>query len=242
MINKVVAIWLTIMVAVVVTEVLVGRSAVAQQWDYSRVEGMHIEAQALIEEGQIEAGLETYEDILFLIRVEKGVYSTEQLPYLLETMEWRKVTEEWDSVLATGKRVRWLLGRNENQAANYRLLLLAHVYDPADTSCLSRDPSTGSFIKSASDCSVFRYFMADTFIAATEIQQKLLCETGLPRDVEALRSLAVITSRLVRGVDGPPTLIKMHDNALELVDNLTIRERYRPDTWVKVANKAGELR
>jgi hypothetical protein len=214
-------------------------SAASPQWDYSHVDRLSNQAWALIEGRQPTAGYALYEEILYLIRIEKGLYSTDQVPYLLEYMEWRRAVGDWGKVLDTGNRILWLLGRNENQLDNYRRLVMMHIHVPDDISCLERHTDTGSFIKSASRCEALRYFIADSFISATEIQQKVLLLTGLPADREALKTLAQTTAKLVYWVDGPPILLEIRGNEFSRTDNPEIRRRYRPETWSRVANEAG---
>jgi len=192
----------------------------------------------LIERQQPTAGYALYEEILYLIRIEKGLYSTDQIPYLLEYMEWCKIIGDWDKAIDTGNRIRWLLGRNENQLDNYRRLMLLHIHIPEDITCMERHSDTGRFIKSAGRCGAFRYFMADTFISATEIQQKVLSRTGHPEDREALKNLAQITAQMVHWVDGPPILLEIRGDEFYRIDNPEIRQRYRPETWLKIAEEA----
>ena len=208
------------------------------QWDYSQITVLQSEAQRLIENQQPTAGYALFEEILFLIRIEKGLYSIDQVPYLLEYMRWNKIIGDWEKTLNLGQRTSWLLNRNENQIDNYRRLLLEHLHVPEDDSCLDRDEDTGNFIRSANKCSALRFFMANTFIAATIIQQRVVHITNNEMDWESLKNLAEITAYLVYGVDGTPILIEIRENEYSMTKNPTIRERYRPDTWLRIAEEA----
>lgn len=208
------------------------------QWDYSRVDRLSLEAQVLIEREQPTAGYALYEEILYLIRIEKGLYSTDQVPYLLEHMEWSKRIGDWDKVIDTGNRIRWILERNENQLNNYRRLMLSHIHTPEDAICMERHDN-GRFVKSEGRCEAFRYFVADTFIAATEIQQKVANQTIHEQDWAALGNLAQITAQMVHCVDGPPILlVEVRDNEFYRTENPEIRQRYRPATWLRIAKTA----
>jgi len=204
-------------------------------WDYSQLDRLSVQAQALIEREQPSAGYALYEEILFLIRVEKGLYSTDQVPYLLEHMQWSKRIGDWDQAMDTGNRLRWLLGRNENQIDNYRRLLLVHIHIPEDMTCIERHSDSGRFIKSASRCEAFRYFMADTYISATEIQQKVATQSNNTEDWEALENLAGLTAEMVFWVDGPPVILEIRGNEFYRTANPEIRQRYQPATWLRLA-------
>jgi hypothetical protein len=208
-------------------------------YDFSEVNILQTEAQRLIENQQPTAGYALFEQILFLIRVEKGLYSVEQVPYLLEYMAWNKEIGAWEKTLSIGERTSWLLGRNEHQIDNYRRLLLEHIYVPEDDSCLRKD-RYGLWIRGARLCNDLRFFMADTYIAATELQQIVVQITNNEMDWESLKYLALATAQMVFGVDGSPIMIEIRDGTLERIDNTVIRERYRPDTWLRIAKDADE--
>ena len=218
----------------------VPRNAIPQDpYDYSAVNILQTEAQRLIENQQTTEGYALFEQILFLIRVEKGLYSIEQVPYLLEYMRWNKIIGEWEETLDIGQRTSWILNRNENQLDNYRRLLLAHIYVPEDASCLRKD-SRGLFFRSSHICTELRFFMADTYIAATIIQQKVVKITNNELDWNSLRNLALATAQMVFGVDGTPVLIEISGGQYIQSENLSIRQRYKPDTWLKIARNAAE--
>jgi len=208
------------------------------QWNYSQVEDLKVEAVNLIENGQPQKGYSLFEEILFLIRVERGLYSTDQVPYLLEYMRWNKIVEEWQEVLDIGQRINWVLGRNENQIENYRRLLIEYLYYPKDSECLARSATTGKFLKKRRGCSEFRYFIADMFIGGTRLLNKIAQETQQPMDWESLKNLAIITSQLVYEVDGEAMIIETRREEISQTKNPTIRERYRPDTWIRIADEA----
>ena len=209
-------------------------------YDYSEVNILQTEAQRLIENQQTTEGYALFEQILFLIRVEKGLYSIDQVPYLLEYMRWNKIIGDWEETLNLGQRTSWLLNRNENQIDNYRRLLLEHLHVPEDNSCLDRDEDTGNFIRGANLCSELRFFMADTYIAATIIQQKVVTLTNTKLDWESLRNLALATAQMVFGVDGDPVVIEITGGQYIQTENMGIRQRYKPDTWLRVARNATE--
>jgi hypothetical protein len=154
-------------------------------------------------------------------------------------MRWNKIIGDWEETLNLGQRTSWLLNRNDNQLDNYRRLLLEHIYVPEDASCLRKD-SRGLFFRSASICTELRFFMADTYIAATIIQQKVVTLTNNVLDWNSLRNLALATAQMVFGVDGIPILIEIRDNQYIQSENMGIRQRYRPDTWLRIARNAAE--
>jgi len=208
------------------------------QWNYSQVEDLRVEAVNLIENGQPLKGYSLFEEIIFLIRVERGLYSIDQVPYLLEYMRWNKIIEEWQEVLDIGQRITWLLGRNENQVENYRRLLIEYLYYPKDSECLARTTTTGKFLKNRGGCAEFRYFVADMFIGGTRLLYKIAQESQQPMDWGSLKTLAEITSRLVYEVDGEAMILSINRDELSQIKNPNIRERYRPETWIRMADEA----
>ena len=78
------------------------------------------------------------EQIIHRIRVVEGLYSRNQLPYLFDL---RDLTEDYDEILRTNQRIRWILSKNKFNEDNYRRLSRDYTFMISNLSCLERsDP------------------------------------------------------------------------------------------------------
>ncbi len=169
-------------------------------------------------------------------RINYGLNTLLQLPYLLELIESQREIGEYDESAKRSDQARWLLSKNEFNADLYRMLILKQIWMPEY--CVKREH--GEYTEKSLFCEDLRYYVADRFIMATELQEIVAERTGARTDWEAVIKLAEITENFVVGVDGPDILLQIRDGEFYQEENPDILQRYRHQTWRNVQRRAEE--
>jgi hypothetical protein len=175
-------------------------------------------------------------DITHQQRIDYGLYTVLQIPHLLTLHQRLRGVERFDDSLDRANQVRWILSKNDFNPDAYRVLILNMVYMPEE--CMNREGNR--YTQQSLRCVELRYYVADSFIMATQLQQMVAEYTGQEDDWRSLEKLAEVTASIVIGVDGPPIILKIEGDAIIQVENDEIQIKYRHRTWWSVVDRARE--
>ena len=167
------------------------------------------------------------EQIIHRIRVVEGLYSRNQLPYLFDL---RDLTEDYDEILRTNQRIRWILSKNEFNEDNYRRLSRDYTFMISNLSCLERSDPFNYYSHSV-DCNEYRYFLADSYIGAIETRYILAKAMNLKQDWEEVIKLVDFLSWILPDIDGSFYVIQTSYDGLSMVENPNIKHKYRPSKY-----------
>lgn len=171
------------------------------------------------------------EQIIHRIRVVEGLYSRNQLSYLFDL---RDLTDDYDEILRTNSRIRWILSKNKFNEDNYRRLSNDYIFMISDVSCLERvDPF--NYSSHSVDCSEYRYFLADSYIGAIETRYILAKAMDLKQDWVEIIKLVDFLSWILPDIDGSFYIVQSSYDRISMVENPSIRHKYRPSKyrWIK---------
>ena len=177
------------------------------------------------------------EEIIHRIRVVEGLYSQTQIQILYDLKALANISTDYEEVIRTNERIRWILDRNPFNEDNYRRLIEDYTYVISDTSCLERSDRY-NYISHNSQCTGFRYFLADSYIGAIKMTEKLANETGLDSDWEEVVRLADFLIWILPDVDGKFLIVERSYGTLQMVKNNNIKHQYRPVKWMVAKRRA----
>ncbi len=208
-------------------------SLACAQWDFNRIETLTDEANKLKEQGLFSSAYALYPTIMHQMRISEGLSSVKQLPYLFEMAAWHENKREFEEADGLLSRAEFYADRNPNPLNHFRLLVRQRIYNPDEQSCFKRVDNR--FLNPSKDCEQERYYRAESFIAATELMQKVVEISDDRRtDLRILAKLAEFTAYSVYGVDGPSVVIESRGGSIYTVENNLVRERYRSQKWSKI--------
>ena len=158
-------------------------------------------------------------------RVNLGIHTLKQIPYLVELHLWYRDRAEWDDASNITHQMRWLITKNNYRGINDLVETLTWI--PDDHTCFEKDG--WRYVKWSDGCEDLRYYVVDCFILATGIAEVM-------EKWEAVQFLAMATSQLSLGVTGESLYIVNREYKYEL--NMSIPNQYRSDLWLSKSNNA----
>lgn len=186
-------------------------------WDYRLAESLMELATVQRELGYKQLAADAYRDALHNMRVNKGLYSANQLPIILDLMHWYLEEQDFHLADELGDWAAFILQRaysapNEKAqlAQAYQQLINLRLSAPRVQSC----PRNWFYIS----CRDIRRWRGDHFVKAFELQKKatnmMLEHYGktdplVMNHLIQLAKISLITSEEIRRVkDGPYTRIR----------------------------------
>ena len=169
-----------------------------------------------------------YSECLHLIRINEGLYSLRQLPYLLNWLEAEIVLKEWEEAQNIATRSSWILGRNDPNIGLWRELQEHLIFYPV-TDCFEREGE--HYNKQNPRCIELRYYIADSFIMALDIQQRIYRLTGSDEDRKGVAALSGAIASIVYGIDGPETIVTREFSTER---NMTIQTKYQYRRYLSI--------
>lgn len=180
---------------------------------------------------------ENIEETIHRIRVVEGLYSQTTLPFLFDLKALATVSDNYDEILRSGARIRIVFDRNPFNEDNYRRLAKEYTYVLSDLSCIERS-DWSHYINQKAECGDFRHFIADSYMQAIRMTERLAQESGLKEDWEEVVRLADFLIWILPGVDGPLRVVERRNGTLEMIDNPDTRQQYRTIGWAMAKRRA----
>lgn len=177
-------------------------------------------------------------DIIYAIKINEGLYSLSQFPYIMKDLDLSIEDKDWETSLDLIDWATWLLAKNTIRIEMWRSFTNKLLVTPTPPKCWVIEGlyySTNTY-----ECSSNRKFIADSYIIALDLQQQMYKHTGLRQDLESVAMLAGILELTVYGVDGQPYILTRDYGGLQQVENLTIGEDYLPYRYRIIARKANQ--
>lgn len=209
---------------------------VQAQYEFDRIEGLVTASEQLIKNGDLTDGYDLLREVIFVIKINHGLYSPLQVPHLLTLVNRYKSLGDWKNLLDATANAEWVLQRNPPDIETYRELILALLYKPEDRTCLEMEGQVHT--NQRQECVEFRYFLADSYIQATELQVKIAEHTNDKKDWLVASELAFLTAETVYGVDGPEIKWDVTETDVIQEVNLRVRSRYKKQHWTSVQKYA----
>ena len=177
-------------------------------------------------------------DIIYAIKINEGLYSLSQFPYIMKDLDVSIEDKDWETSLDLIDWATWLLAKNTIRVEMWRSFTNKLLVTPTPPKCWEIEGlyySTNTY-----ECTSNRKFIADSYIIALDLQQQMYKHTGLRQDLESVAMLAGILELTVYGVDGQTYVLTRDYGGLQQVENLTIREDYLPYRYRIIARKANQ--
>jgi|TARA_Y100000296_G_C5175004_1_gene259580 hypothetical protein len=205
------------------------------QYELSILEQIESDYSGLRIEGRFEEAYNLANEITFYQRIHYGLYTQKQMPYVCEALKYQREAQDYQGAQDRISQLYWLSLRGEG-VDDLSRAILCFIWLPTETDCTERTGWRPD--KDTLFCRQQRRYIADQFIAATQLQIVVAEETQDKVAFEALRGLANVTSYHVLGVDGPEWVIELRGDEIYQSRNNDIRTRYRTRTYREIARKA----
>ena len=209
--------WLLLLIILVIPSISYS------QWRYEDIERLQGEAASS-------------SDIIYAIKINEGLYSLSQFPYIMKDLDISIGDKDWETSLDLIDWATWLLAKNTIRIEMWRSFTNKLLVTPTPAKCWVIEGlyySTNTY-----ECTSNRKFIADSYIIALDLQQQMYKHTGLKQDLESVALLAGILELRVYGVDGRPYIITRQYGGIQQVDNLSIRADYLPYRYRIIQKKA----
>ena len=220
--------------SVLILAILSGMAS-AQAWNYNDIALYERDAAVLIELGQHDRAAALFEQILFLTRVNEGLYSTSAINLAFELRKYAERKRDFDEAYKWSGYVDFIVTRNgDSNSEMYRDLIKNHLYNPEDQTCFEREGV--SFSNDTMDCRVERYYLADSWIKAVELQQGQVAKAiDEASELLILHDLASKAVQAVYGVDGQE--MKWDGREQRMVEGDT-RQKYQFRRYLRIQREA----
>ena len=178
------------------------------------------QANTLIEQGNIDAAAQLYGDMIHLYKVNEGLYTTSTIDLAISLRQWAEDAGDLQEAYDWGAYLSFIAIKND-EAYVYLAVIEALLFD-VESECFERHPdSLIRWWKNNPGCVELRYYRADSWIRATELQE-LAVEVAENKTeaLELLYTLAGITATVVYRVDAGEPTFRRNGDYIEQVEQL----------------------
>ena len=185
-------------------------------WDYQLFESLMALAKIQRDLDEVEEARLVYNRLLQNLRVNRGVYSIEQLPILLDLMVWYLEQSEYQTADELGDWAEFLIARNysdggeiQQQLEGYNQLINIRLNAPRTHACFDLNLRIGTYENRDYDCMATRRYRAEHFIGAFQLQRariELIEQQGdaidlrLKQQQARLATISIMTAGIVSGI------------------------------------------
>lgn len=178
------------------------------------------QANIYVEQGEIEAAAQLYRDMIHLYKVNEGLYTTSTIDLASRLRQWAEDVGDYQTAYDWGAYLSFIATKND-EAHVYLAVIEALLFD-VESECFDRHPDNiVRWWKNKPGCVELRYYRADSWIRATELQE-LAVEVAENKTeaLELLYTLAGITATVVYRVDAGEPTFRRNGDYVEQVEQL----------------------
>lgn len=222
---------------IIVIPLFLFSTVVTAQWSEEELVDLVSKTERYFENGNDQAAYDNYEPVLHLLRINFGLYTNKQMPWLIELIGWNKAQYNFDQANDLARRTNWLIQRTSgNKLQFYRHLLYSQVTLIGEEKCFKRDEYL--YISSSTQCNDQRMYRADSMTLAVKIQQHIieLATIDQKMELEILVKLAYYTADLVFALEGAQQIVTINDRVY--INQNSMPQQYYFKTYQKIAREA----
>jgi hypothetical protein len=211
-------------------------------WDFQLTEQLLALAEIKQELGNVSEASELYNQLLLNLRVNLGLYSTDQIPIILKLVEWNLSQAEYKVADELGDWAEFLAERAfsaeddlDKLLEGYNDIIAARLAAPRSHVCFELDLRIEDYEHGDFQCQLIRRERAEHFISAFQLQRKrveLLDQQVLDSDLVKLQQrarlakISIMTAGIVSGTDEVTGVYG---------ERLQARRRYDPEYYYNIS-------